>query len=261
MPRNYTKKGKCYNEDLNKALEEVQDCISKNLPYSERAIARKYNIQKDVFNRRLKGLNTGVAGRKTAIPLAEEEELAESLKTMSRWGFGLLKEEIKNVVHEYVIKHNIKTAFKNNRPGVDWFLAFKERHNLAVKKPESLEVTRRNVTSDPFIIYDLYKQCESEINRLNLKSKPAQIYNLDESGFCTDPSKTKVVTEKGKPAHRTIQGSGRENTTVLACVNAAGKALPPLIVYEANKFWSSWVGNESQGMIKGTFLAYPQLDG
>lgn len=60
-----------------------------------------------------------------------------------------------------------------------------------------------------------------------------------------DSSKSRVVTEKGKPAHRIIQGSGRENTTVLACVNAEGKALPPLVIYEANKLWSSWIGDEN----------------
>lgn len=82
---------------------------------------------------------------------------------MSRWwGFGRLKEEIKDVVQDYVIKH-----------------------------------------------------------------KPAQIYNLDENGFCTYPFKTEVVMEKWKSAHHTIEGSGRENTTVLTCGNAAGKTLPP----------------------------------
>lgn len=69
-----------------------------------------------------------------------------------------------------------------------------------------------------------------------------------------DPSKSRVVTEKGKPAHRIIQGSGRENTTFLACVNAEGKALPPLVIYEANKLWSSWIGDENKWMVKGSFF-------
>lgn len=126
MPRNYSRKRKGYNEeDLNKALKEVQECLSEEVPYSERGIARKYNIGKDILNKRLKSLTTGLAGRKTAIPLSEENELAESLKTMSRWGFGLLKEEIKDAVQEYVIKHNMKTPFKNNRPETTGFWVLK----------------------------------------------------------------------------------------------------------------------------------------
>lgn len=173
---------------------------------------------------------------------------------MSKWGFGLVKEEIKDTIQEYVIENNIKTPFKDNRPGDDWFIAFRDRHNLSVKKPEALEVTRRTITSDPFIIHEFYDLLSSEIKRLGLDNRPDCIYNLDESGFNMDPSKSTVVTEKGKPAQRVIQGSGRENTTVLACVNAEGKALPPLVIFEANKFWSTWVGDESKGMIRGTFF-------
>lgn len=99
---------------------------------------------------------------------------------MSRWGFGLLKEEIKEVVQEFVTIHNIKTPFKNNRPCDDWFLAFKNRHN---KKPEGLEIAWRNITSDPFIVYGFYTLLEEEIKKLKLDDKPSQIYNLDESGF------------------------------------------------------------------------------
>lgn len=255
MPRNRPKKGKPYDEEnLKKAIAEIEKLTEENKKFSKRAIARQYNINKDVLSKHLKGEATGVAGRPTVIAIAEEQELAASLKTMSKWGFALLKEEIKDVIKEYVIENKIKNPFKDNRPGDDWFAAFKERHNLTIKKPEALEVTRRTITSDPFIIYEFYELLSKEIERLGLENKPNQIYNLDESGFHMDPAKTKVVTEKGQPAHRTIQGSGRENTTVLACVNAEGKAMPPLVIFEANKFWSTWIGDESQGMIKGTFF-------
>lgn len=173
---------------------------------------------------------------------------------MSKWGFGLNKGEIQDLIQSYVQENNIQTPFKNGRPGNDWYLRFQKRHNLTIKKPEALEKTRREITSDPFIIYDFFEKCKSEMTRLNLLDKPGHIYNLDESGFVSDPTRTKVVTEKGQPAHRITQGSGRDNTTVLACCNAAGKVLPPLIIYEANKFWSTWVGQESEGMIKGTFF-------
>lgn len=122
-------------------------------------------------------MNTGLAGRPTAIPVEEETELADLLKTMSPWGLGLLKEEIKEVVQEFVTIHNIKTPFKNNRPGDDWFLAFKNRHN---KKPEVLEIARRNITSDPFIVYGFYTLLKEEIKNSNLTTNLA--YNLDESG-------------------------------------------------------------------------------
>lgn len=30
--------------------------------------------------------------------------------------------------------------------------------------------------------------------------------------------------------------------------------MPPLVIFESNKFWSTWIGDEAQGMIKGTFF-------
>lgn len=110
MPRNRPKIGKTYSEEnLEKAIREVEHCIENHLPYSQREIARRFNLQKDTLNHRLKVMNTGLAGRPTAIPVEKETELADLLKTMSQWGFGLLKEEIKEVVQEFVTIHNIKT--------------------------------------------------------------------------------------------------------------------------------------------------------
>ena len=45
-------------------------------------------------------------------------------------------------------------------------------------------------------------------------------------------------------------GAGRENTTTLAVANAAGKALPTLIVFQGKNFQSTW---RSQNCIPGTW--------
>nr|CAD7265915.1 unnamed protein product [Timema shepardi] len=67
-----------------------------------------------------------------------------------------------------------------------------------------------------------------------IKDRGDFIFNCDESGFPSDPSKLRALGEKGKPLTRVSGGSGKEDTTVLACVSAAGVALPPLIVAEVN---------------------------
>lgn len=48
----------------------------------------------------------------------------------------------------------------------------------------------------------------------------------------------------GQKAHRAQEGTGRENTTVLACCNAAGRVLPPLIIFQGANLWSTWKGDE-----------------
>jgi len=56
---------------------------------------------------------------------------------MEKWGFGLSRSEIITLVGDFVTVNNIKTPVKNEIPGEDWFLNFKNRHNLSIKKPVS----------------------------------------------------------------------------------------------------------------------------
>lgn len=103
MPRNRPKKGKPYNEeDMRQAIIAEKNCVDENKKFSKRAIARKYNINKDVLNKHLKGQATGVAGRPTAKAKAEEEELAATLKIMSKWGLDLLS-----------IRNKLKTCLRS----------------------------------------------------------------------------------------------------------------------------------------------------
>ncbi|KAK9680911.1 DDE superfamily endonuclease [Popillia japonica] len=64
------------------------------------------------------------------------------------------------------------------------------------------------------------------------ESKAAFIFNSDESGFSSDPSRLRGIGEKGKPLCRISGGSGRESTSVLLCLSANSSFLPPLIVFK-----------------------------
>lgn len=73
---------------------------------------------------------------------------------------------------------------------------------------------------------------------------PRRIWNLDETSVALDPSKTKVVGAIGQPSTRTTAGSGKENITVLATVNAAGEKLNPLIVFKGKNVYEEWMLKE-----------------
>lgn len=106
---------------------------------------------------------------------------------------------------------------------------------------EQLEKSRRLATSDPFTIYSFYDKVEKCINDLNITS--SQVWNLDETSFSMDPTRIKGIAAKGQKVHRTIEGSGKENVTVMACISASGCSLPPLIIFQDQNLWSSWKGN------------------
>lgn len=115
-----------------------------------------------------------------------------------------------------------KSRFKKGIPGEDWFLNFKRRHRLSIKIPQNVEISRQKC-QDPFYINECFDLLQTTLQQLNILDKPEHIWNLDETSFCADPSKTKVVGGVGIPSTRTTSGPDRDNTTVLCACNAAGE--------------------------------------
>lgn len=63
---------------------------------------------------------------------------------------------------------------------------------------------------------------------MNNGSKACFVFNTDESGFGSDPTRLKAIGKKGEPLSRLSGGSGRESRTT----SASGEKLPPLIVFK-----------------------------
>jgi deoxyhypusine synthase len=64
-------------------------------------------------------------GRRTALSSEDEIRLANCIRTMEKWGFGLSRREVIEAVKIFAETNNMKSPFKNNIPGEDWFLKFK----------------------------------------------------------------------------------------------------------------------------------------
>ena len=73
--------------------------------------------------------------------------------------------------------------------------------------------------------FDMVKKTLSDNNLMN---KPAQIYNVDESGMPLDHRPPKVITQKGQKKVCSGTSGNKSQITVIACVSAAGHVLPPL---------------------------------
>lgn len=146
---------------------------------------------------------------------------------------------------EYIKRNNLSTPFRDGVPGKDWFLAFKMRNSLSIKKPQNIEFARSKMC-DPFVIYEYFNLLKKTLDELNLYDKPDLIWNMDETSLSIDPSKTKVVGAKGLPSTRITSTSGRENVTILSTVSASGKKAPPLIIFKAKFIWDQWMADENE---------------
>lgn len=254
MPRKYVKKRQESAYTLEDLLKAVSDVKEKRKTYRE--ASNFYSIPVSVIFNRIKGrkipLDKMGAGAPTCLPSRIENHIVNCIIARSRIGYPCDKEELFNLVGQYAEQSNLKTRFKNNKPGEEWYRAFMKRHpTLSLKKPEHLQKLRKDARK-PDIIFDFYNKLQAVIVENNLTDKPMLIYNADESGFNSDPSRVRSLGEKGKALVRISGGSGRESTTVLACVSADGSYLPPFIVFKGLSVQARWVSEE---VIPGTLFS------
>lgn len=226
MPRSYVRKSlratSYIPEDVAKAIEKVErkECTLFGA-------SKQYNIPIATLHNRLykkTGTKSSTLGRAPVLPYAIELELANGLKVMEKWVFGLSRKEVMALVARYVRENNLESPFKDGFPGPDWFINFRKRHSLTLKKAQALEASRKKNT-DPFVIDDYFKLLLTTLKELDIENRPSQIWNLDETSVCLDPSKTKVVGQKGATSSRTTHGTGKENITVLTAFSANGKKM------------------------------------
>ena len=245
MPRSYTKKEKPYNElMIQQAVEEVE------AGNTIRKTAAKYHMSLGfLFSRVKKGTNNEEhpdgRGRSFALDPKLEEKLVKLLKGMESMGLGPRATDFRLLLKDYLDANEINTRFKDNLPGREWLSNFMQRHRLVLKKGGQMQLARKNVTSDPFIVYGFYDLLAKIMNDLGIENRPECIYNTDETGFPIDPKRCTTIGSKGTKTVRLTHGSNRENITVLATCCGNGKALDPLVVFKGKNMQSTWMGDKA----------------
>lgn len=256
MVRNYVRKSnraKTYTpEDLATALAEVKSGRKTVYGASKHFKIPLNTIIDHIKGRR--GKKSKSMGRSTVLSQEVEEILVKGLKQMEQYGYGLSRKEILEIVGEYVRQNQIKTPFRDGTPAEDWFLGFKKRHKLSIKKPRAVEFARKK-SCDPFIIDEYFKKLKQCLIDLKLEYKPSMVWNIDETSFSIDPSKTKVVGAVNSPSTRTTSTPGKENITVVLGCNAGGGKAPPLIIFKGKNIWDQWTAPQGTGYPGTTYAA------
>ena len=109
-----------------------------------------------------------------------ENHLADCIRKMSEIGFGPTLTELREIVQDYVQLKQLKTGFVNDYPGYDWTISFLKRHKLSLKKGDQMQLARKNVTSDLFVVYGYYEMLKKEVESLGIQKRPECFYNCDE---------------------------------------------------------------------------------
>ena len=189
---------------------------------SLRESSRLYNIPLETFRRRV---NETVAidcrpGPRTVLTEEEETKLADYLLRMSEMGYGLTREGVMGLAYSIVEKSKRPHPFQNGSAGRAWFEGFmRRRPNLTIRSPQSLSYCRA-ISANKETITDFFGKIGSLYGKLNLVSKPMQIFNCDEMGVKIVFKPNKVIAELGKPDVYALSAAERGKThTILSCVS------------------------------------------
>ena len=187
------------------------------------------------------GVNPGL---KPYLDNSEETELASFIEHCASIGYGKTQKDIMCIAQSTAAK---KGLLKKKAIRTGWWQRFMERHDkLVLQKGDSTSFIWMDAVNEETIngYFDLL---EDTLKQNDLENAPSQIYNIDETGVPLYPKAPKIVVPKEmkKPWY---QSPGRKGQiTVVACENAAGNVLPPLIIFDTKKIQHSWTKNEVPG--------------
>ena len=199
-----------------------------------REASRLYNVPVETLRRRVTG-KVEVdcrSGPPTVLTPDEEEEIAHYLIEMADMGYGLTKDAVMCLVGTYITKCKRNNPFKDGKAGRWWFDGFKKRHpTLTIRMPQPLSYARA-LCSKKVVVTDFFGKLGSLYGKLNLISKPMQVFNADETGVTIVHKPGKVIAELGRKHVYSITSAERGRThTVLSCISATGFVIPPCIIY------------------------------
>ena len=89
------------------------------------------------------------------------------------------------------------------------------------------------------VFKDYFDLLDDTLTKFGLKDKPAQIYSCDESGMPLEFKLPKIIAGKGTKKVRQCISGTKTQITILACANAAGQTIPPMVVFAGKYFNSS----------------------
>jgi hypothetical protein len=248
MASKSSKKHSNYEAQVLKALYALKQ---KDVP-SINAAARLFEVSRATIQRRLHGGLTRSQGHEMAQILTNAEE-----KTLVRW----IKQSSKNGI--YIIPstlielaQHLRTArvthASSSKPletelkkiNHKWIQRFKGRHpEIGSAYAPQIERARKEGAT-----FENVKRWFDAVEAMieEYQYRPQDIYNMDESGFGIGEEQVfKVLYYLDTEQKQRVIGGKQEWVTLIECINAAGEALAPLIIFKGAEMNARWLNERS----------------
>ena len=210
--------------------------------------ARNHGVPKTTLLDRISGrvIHGVKPGPRPYLSPGEERDLGQFLKDCAKVGYGKTRKDVLGIVQSVA---DDKGLLKSARVSEGWWRRFLERQgDLSLRQGDSTAHVRMDAVNKE-TIDQYFSLLHDTLSTHGLLNKPSQIYNVDESGMPFNPRPPKVVTAKGRKTKKVrYRSSGRKGQiTIVACANAAGQTIPPMVIYDAAKLNPAWTKDEVPG--------------
>ena len=92
-----------------------------------------------------------------------------------------------------------------------------------------------------------FELLKKNLTENNLLDSPDGIYNVDKTGTPLDYRPLKVGTKRGQKKVRTRTSGNKAQIPVIACVSAAGQAIPSFVIFDVKDLNHEWTKGEIVG--------------
>ena len=178
--------------------------------------------------------------------------------------FGLTVKALAELAYDYAKKLGKKLPSgweANKAAGNEWCLAFRRRNGLSLRTPENTSIARSQAFK-PTNVQRFHEALSDALVKHDFG--PCSVWNLDETGITTVTKAPKLLSPTGtRQVGATASAERGVLITVCACVSAAGRALPPVLLYPRKRVQPHWatdappgsliLANDSGWMDKETF--------
>ena len=212
--------------------------------------AREFDVPATTLKDRVSGRvkHGSKPGPASYLTEEEERELVDFLIQVARLGYGKTKQEILDILRKTLEKKKVDTSKFN---GEGWWVRFKERHpQLSLRTADPLSMSRANSLSQA-TIDAYYNLLEETLKENHLLDRESRIYKMDETGMPLSHKQPKCVAERGaRKVHGRASGD-KSQITIVACANAAGSILPPMVIFKGERLNADYTKNQVPNTLYG----------
>ncbi|XP_058805227.1 uncharacterized protein LOC131672183 [Phymastichus coffea] len=181
---------------------------------------------------------------------AQENDLVTYILKCSNHYYGLSINEVRELAYQFAVKLGVdfpNSWNKDEKAGMEWYKKFRRRHpQLTLRTPEQTSLNRVKA----FCTTKVQKFFDQLGAMYDEHHFPAtHVYNMDESGFSTVPTKIgRVITLKGTRRVGKVEAAERGTMITMALtVDANGNSLPPFFLYPRKNMQSCYLDNATSG--------------